>query len=116
LVAFDANGNVAGLVGGSSGTNSAVYEYGPFGEATRLSGSAATLNPFRFSAKYTDVDSDLVYYGYRYCNSLTGRWLSRDPLAERGAKTLYVWARNDPLNWFDVLGLDPVGDWISGIY
>src|SRR5688572_15710465 len=38
----------------------------PFGELIRSSGPMAQANPFRFSTKYWDQESDLVYYGYRY--------------------------------------------------
>ena len=41
----------------------AQYEYGPFGELIRATGPMAKLNPFRFSTKYDDDESDL-YYGY----------------------------------------------------
>jgi len=50
----------------------------------------AKVNPFRFSTKYQDDESDLVYYGYRYYNASTGRWLSRDPIGEKGGINLYV--------------------------
>ena len=63
---------------------SGQYEYGPFGELTRATGPMAKLNPFRFSTKYQDDESDLIYYGYRYYNGSTGRWLSRDPINEKG--------------------------------
>jgi RHS repeat-associated protein len=78
--AYDGNGNVMGLVDGTTGTVTAQYEYGPFGEPIRVSGAAAS-NPFRFSTKYQDDETDLVYYGYRYYVPSTGRWLSRDPLS-----------------------------------
>ena len=45
----------------------------------------AKANPFRFSTKYQDDETDLLYYGYRYYNASTGRWISRDPLEEAGA-------------------------------
>ena len=44
----------------------------------------ATANPFRFSTKYQDDETDLVYYGYRYYNAGTGRWYSGDPAKELG--------------------------------
>jgi RHS repeat-associated protein len=55
----------------------AQYEYGPFGELLRATGPMAKANPFRFSTKYQDDETDLVYYGRRYLNTSTGRWLSR---------------------------------------
>jgi hypothetical protein len=38
----------------------------------------AKVNPFRFSTKYQDDETDLLYYGYRYYNATMGGWLSRD--------------------------------------
>jgi RHS repeat-associated protein len=84
FVAYDGNGNVAGLVKAADGTSSALYEYGPFGELVRATGPMAKVNPFRFSTKFQDDEIDLLYYGYRYYNASTGRWICRDPLGEAG--------------------------------
>ena len=73
---YDGNGNVMALVSMSGGTNCAAYEYGPFGEVIRATGPMAKANPFRFSTKYQDDETDLLYYGYRYYNASTGRWNS----------------------------------------
>src|SRR5262245_35880752 len=51
---------------------------GPFGEVVRATGPMAKPNPLRFSTKYQDDDTDLVYYGYRYYSANIGRWLTRD--------------------------------------
>ena len=67
----------------------------------------AKLNPFRFSTKYQDDETDLVYYGYRYLKD--GRWLSRDPIGERGGKNLYACVRNNPITIYDLRGLDDSG-------
>jgi RHS repeat-associated protein len=75
---------VAALVNAADGTVVANYEYGPFGELIRATGPMAKANPIRFSTKYQDNESDLVYYGYRYYDRSTGKWLNRDPLSERG--------------------------------
>jgi hypothetical protein len=42
----------------------------------------ANANPFRFSTKYCDEETGLVYYGYRYYQPTTGRWLNRDPIGD----------------------------------
>jgi RHS repeat-associated protein len=68
----------------------------------------AKANPFRFATKYRDDESDLLYYGYRYCNANTGRWLARDPKGERGGGSLYEFAGNSPLDACDPLGLSPL--------
>jgi hypothetical protein len=49
-----------------------------------------------------------------FYNPSTGRWLSRDPLAERGGKNLYVLLRSDPVNSVDARGLKKCGIlWMS---
>jgi RHS repeat-associated protein len=95
----DGNGNISVLVDAGAGTVEGRYEYGPFGEPLRVSGSAiAGNNPFRFSSKYTDTESGYLYYGFRYYNPETGRWLNRDPIEEDGGFNLVSFGPNNPLN------------------
>lgn len=108
FVAYDGNGNVTGLVDGSTGLTSASYEYGPFGELIRVTGPVAQANPFRFSTKYTDATTGLLYYGYRYYNPDTGRWLNRDPLDETFELSLYAFNHNAPLEHIDPDGQHPL--------
>ncbi|MGO8931763.1 MAG: RHS repeat domain-containing protein [Limisphaerales bacterium] len=110
FAAFDGNGNVVGLVKGADGTVSAQYEYGPFGEVIRATGPMAKASPFRFSTKYQDDETDLVYYGYRYYNACMGRWLSRDPLEEDEAANLYSLLKNKPLDSVDPDGRCELGN------
>ena len=106
FAAFDGNDNVAALTSATTGTNSAQYEYGPFGELIRATGTMAKANPFRFSTKYQDDETELVYYGYRYYSPDTGRWLSRDPANEKGGDNLYSLLDNCPASSTDFLGLN----------
>jgi RHS repeat-associated protein len=118
--AYDGNGNVMALVN-SSGFH-AQYEYGPFGEVIRSSGAKAEENPFRFSTKFEDNETDMLYYGYRFYSSAVGRWINRDPADELSFRALkdplvhaswrekressaYALLNNDPLNSTDYLGL-----------
>ena len=105
FTAYDGNGNVMGLADSTTGKWSARYEYGPFGEVIRANGPASRLNPFRFSTKYQDDETDLLYYGYRYYTASTGRWISRDPIQERGGVALYAFAHNNPISVVDFFGL-----------
>ena len=100
---YDGNGNVTALVNATNGVVAAQYEYGPFGELIRATGPMAFTNPFRFSTKFQDDETGLLYYGYRYYNPSTGRWLSREPIGE-SAGPLYAFVLNQPLSGFDVLG------------
>jgi RHS repeat-associated protein len=123
---FDGNGNVMALVSAQDASLSAQYEYGPFGETIRATGPMSAANPFRFSTKFQDEETTLLYYGYRYYASSTGSWISRDPIEEKGftrffritsplhgkaAKTrkdqlsLYAIAGNALIGSYDVLGL-----------
>jgi RHS repeat-associated protein len=53
-------------------------------------------------------------YGYRYYEPWTGRWLSRDPLGERGGKNLYGFVGNDGVGRADRLGLEVIVFRIAG--
>lgn len=81
----------------------ASYVYGPFGEVIRATAAMAKLNPAREGTKFYDDGSDMAYYGCRYYNPSTGRWLSRDPAGEdAGGPNLYGMVGNDPVDNIDV--------------
>jgi len=106
---YDGNGNIVALVSATTGDVTARYEYGPFGEPIRVTGPVATLNPFRFSTKRTDSTADLVLYEYRVYQPSTGRWVSIDPIGERGGLNLYGFVGNNPASRVDPLGLSYYG-------
>jgi RHS repeat-associated protein len=120
-------------------TPSANFEFDAFGREVRANGTtvAATSTPpgltagtpyadalpFHFSSKFTDPESGLNYYGYRYYDPKDGRWPSRDPIQEIGfietnnyprmlsrkrEANLFLFVSNQAVNSFDVLGLT---DW-----
>jgi RHS repeat-associated protein len=111
--ATDEMGNVLALSDTASGALSASYQYGPFGEDLGSAGAMARENPFRFSTKYVDNETGLIYYGMRYYQPATGRWISRDPSGEAGGMNLYAMVGNNPLNSYDPLGLWSVGEHTS---
>ena len=104
-LAYDGNGNVIGLVDMATGTKSATYDYNAFGETIQSDGVASVTNHFRFSTKYTDDETGLLYYGFRFYQPTTGRWLSRDLIEERGGKNLYAFLGNNPIGQVDSVGL-----------
>ena len=126
----ETNGNIMGLIDGTTGVLAARWDYEAFGITTTTVEAAGPfgheLCPFRFSSKYRDVETGLYYYGYRYYSPETGRWPSRDPLgdqvflkermkevpqtirerlAREGLGPLYQFVGNDPVNRWDWLGL-----------
>ena len=129
FVAFDGNGDVSALINAADGTTVANYEYGPFGELIRATGPMAKVNPFRFSTKYDDDETDFLYYGYRYYNPSTGRWLSRDPILEHAFEVYsvrdkqiddneefncYSFVDNAPITEIDYVGLAPCSPTMVG--
>jgi RHS repeat-associated protein len=65
----------------------------------------AKVNPFRFSTKYQDDETDIIMYPLRPYNPSTGRFLCKDPIQERGGLNLYAFVGNDPIDRIDPLGL-----------
>ncbi|QOJ13659.1 MAG: hypothetical protein HRU75_02955 [Planctomycetia bacterium] len=96
----------------------ATYEYDPYGNTVSKSGTYSDTNSFRFSTKFLDAETGLYYYGYRYYSPRLGRWISRDPITEHGARlvarasarvsivfsaagpdtTLYLFVGNEPVS------------------
>jgi RHS repeat-associated protein len=108
---YDGNGNVTGLMR-SNGTVDATHRYAAFGgngATTTTAGTFGQRNPYRFSTKYLDNEVETVegtyYYGYRHYAVALGRWLTRDPIKERGGVALLAYLSNRPVNTDDMLGL-----------
>ena len=103
---YDGNGNVSEYILNGA-TNAAIhFEYDAFGNV--LNGPTGQDDPefaIQFSTKLVDEETGLSYYGYRYYDPETGRWLSRDPLGEAGALNLFGLGGNDGVNQWDYFGL-----------
>ncbi|MCP4105424.1 MAG: hypothetical protein GY749_07795 [Desulfobacteraceae bacterium] len=74
---YDANGNVGQLVNATDGSIAAHYEYDPFGNVIKAEGEYRGSNPYRFSTKFFDAETDFLYYGFRFYSTELGRWLNR---------------------------------------
>lgn len=110
---YDGKGNVAALLDPSQNL-AATYTYGPFGELMRTTGS---LNqPYKFSTKEYDPETGLSYYGYRFYSASLGRWITRDPMGERGGMNLYGFVGGNPVNHIDPFGLFGTLDFGSHYY
>ena len=101
---YDANGNITAYID-ESGNIVAEYKYDAFGNTVAKSGTMADEFKFRFSTKYYDTETGFYYYGYRYYNPVTGRWLNRDRIEELGGVNLYGFCENDGVNRIDPFGL-----------
>ena len=100
---YDGNGNVSEYLA-SNGSITAHFEYDPFGNTVINTGTGNLFN-YRFSTKPLDFEIGHYYYGYRWYDPLTGRWLSRDPIEEEGGINLYGFVQNNGICGSDYLGL-----------
>ena len=101
-----------------SGSAVAQYSYNPYGKVIASSGSMAVVNPFRFSTKYTDDETGLIYYGRRFYSPTLGRFINRDPMQERGGINLFAFVLNNPTGRYDPYGLtwwDDFDNWLAGV-
>jgi RHS repeat-associated protein len=86
----------------------ASYKYDPYGNTITQSGTLAGVNVYRFSSKMfydTGNGPRLYYYGYRFYDPYTQRWLNRDPILENGGVNLYAFVGNRRINFVDTFGL-----------
>lgn len=84
-----------------------VIDHVPPALRTEAREAGAINQAFRFSTKYQDQETGLVYFGRRYYSSNTGRFQGRDPKGEQGGRNLYAFTKNDPVNGYDYLGMTP---------
>ena len=104
----DGNGNITYLLRSDAAAN-ASYKYDPFGRLLSSSGTLAAANVLRFSSKPILLSSlgtwGDYYYGYRFYDPESQRWLNRDPILENGGGNIYGFVGNDPNNRLDPYGL-----------
>ena len=81
-------------------------------------------NPFTFAGGLYDAGTKLVRFGARDYVPETGRWTSKDPIDFDGdGPNLYGYVLNDPINFFDALGLEAepayvteFHDWVATLF
>jgi RHS repeat-associated protein len=115
----DANGNITMLINSEQAVVG-QYLYDAFGNMLSQSGLLANANLYRFSSKEAHLNSELVYYLYRYYDPNLQRWPNRDPMGEIGFQklqklsigmdegdfNLYRFVNNDGINGIDPLGMN----------
>ncbi|MEQ7918042.1 RHS repeat-associated core domain-containing protein [Xanthomonas sp. WHRI 1810A] len=81
--------------------------YYPFGGTSWWAGRSeveARYKTVRYSGKERDA-TGLYYYGLRYYAPWLMRWISPDPMEEISDLNRYQFVGNQPINFFDILGL-----------
>lgn len=89
----------------ASGDVVAAYRYTPYGLIAGQSGSVD--NPFTWCGGMGVVGDGggLYWMTHRLYDAASGRFLSRDPIGQRGGVNLYAYAGGDPANRADPSGL-----------
>lgn len=87
----------------SGGNIHARYSYDPYGVRIKLSGDVDSS--FGYTGHYFHQSSGLNLALYRAYDSMTGRWISRDPVREAGGLNLQSYVFNNPVNLVDPSGL-----------
>lgn len=101
----DGGGNITYLIPSTYTNTPTKYVYDAYGRTVSATGPLASANVYRFSSKELHAPSGLYYYGYRFYDPLTQRWINRDPLGEAGGMNLYGFVGNGPIASVDPLGL-----------
>ncbi|MFC1588387.1 RHS repeat domain-containing protein [Planctomycetota bacterium] len=81
------------------------YEYSAYGELTILTNDANVNNPYHFTGRRYDPETEKYYYCARYYDPATGRFLTHDPEGMDFFGSLYAYVSNNPVNMTDPFGL-----------
>jgi len=100
----DGLGSITSLSSGA-GALAQTYTRDSFGRQTGFSGSL--LNPFQYTGREADSETDLYYYRARYYEITIGRLLSEDPSSspDLDGANMYSYVGNDPTDSVDPWGL-----------
>ena len=99
---YDALGNVVNLTD-NTGNLVTTYYYDVFGDFTES--GTFTDNPYKFTGRRYDPESDLYFYRARLYSPSLGRFLQTDPVGYVDGPNLYTYVSNNPANLIDPLGL-----------
>lgn len=111
LPVCDQAGSIVAMVDGRERQVVARFEYSPFGVLTGEWYANTVAKRYlhdghRFQGKFHDREIDLMYFGHRYYDASSGKWLTRDPLQEKPGPNMFMFCNNDPVNNVDPDGRD----------
>ncbi len=98
----DGVGSITSL-SNAAGALAQTYTFDSFGNLTASTGSL--VNPFRYTAREFDSETNLQFSRARYYDPATGRFLSEDPLDFDAGLNFYTYVSNSPTSFNDPYGL-----------
>lgn len=98
----DGLGSVTSL-SNTAGALAQTYTFDSFGKLTASSGSLT--NPFQYTGREWDTETNLQFSRARYYDPVPGRFLSEDSVRSPIQRNHYKYVRNNPSNRVDSSGL-----------
>src|SRR5579883_3407205 len=98
----DGLGSITSL-SSTAGALAQTYTFDSFGK--QISSSGSLINPFQFTSRELDTETNLYYFRERYYDPQPGRFLSEDPAWFDAGINFYTYVRNNPINFTDPSGL-----------
>jgi len=100
----DIRGSVLRVVNSSNGNVAQEMRYDSWGKVVEDTNPG--FQPFGFAGGIYDSDTNLVRFGARDYDGVTGRWMLKDQIRFNGGSTnLYSYSSNDPINFVDSNGM-----------
>jgi len=110
------------MVSDSNGAPYQSYSYDAWGKVTAKDSSgnvlaaSAIASPFLFTGREYDSATGLYDYRARTYSPELGRFLQMDPIKfEGGDANIFRYCGNDPVNWIDPSGRNPIAGAIAGV-
>lgn len=107
LFTHDHLGSLREVLNASTRNVEVRYDYDPYGQITSTVGNNPT--GYKLLIGYAGYvyheGTGLCLTKYRAYNPTVGKWLSRDPIGEKGGINLYAYVINAPLGLVDPMGL-----------
>ncbi len=109
----DGLGSVTSLSNSASSV-AETYTYDSYGKPTASTGTL--VNPFQYTGREFDSETDIYYYRARYFDPSAGRFLNQDPIRFGGGVNFYAYTRNNPVVRTDPFGYYSGSGVVGSIY
>ena len=103
---YDGLGSIR-FITDTNGSTVEQYRYDPYGvpeirdASNQVISSSAIDNPYMFTGRRWDEETEIYHYRSRAYDPVLGRFLQRDPLGYVDSMNLYSYVTNNPINWID---------------